>query len=68
MSDIFISYSSSDRAKARALAQQLEQEGWSAWWDRTIPPGQSFSVVLEEALAAARCVVVLWSPASVDSD
>ena len=68
MSDIFISYSSSDRSKARALAQCLEQEGWSVWWDRIIPPGQSFSAVLEEALASARCVVVLWSPASVDSD
>ena len=68
MSDIFISYSSSDRSKARALAQQLEQEGWSVWWDRVIPPGQSFSSVLEEALTSARCVVVLWSRASASSD
>ncbi|HEY5673982.1 MAG TPA: toll/interleukin-1 receptor domain-containing protein [Malonomonas sp.] len=68
MSDIFISYSSSDRSKARALAQQLEQEGWSVWWDRIIPPGQSFSSVLEDALASARCVVVLWSRASAESD
>ena len=68
MSDIFISYSSSDRSRARDLAKALEREGWSVWWDRTIPPGKSFSVVLEEALEAARCVVVLWSPASAASD
>ncbi len=68
MSDIFISYSSADRATARQLAQALEQEGWSVWWDRTIQPGKSFSAVLEEALETARCVVVLWSPNSVASD
>jgi hypothetical protein len=68
MSDIFISYASEDRPTARAVAKRLEQEGWSVWWDRKIPPGQSFSKVLEEALSIARCVVVLWSKASCSSD
>ena len=68
MSDIFISYSSSDRPKAQELGRRLEKEGWSVWWDRKIPPGQSFSKVLEEALNSAKCMVVLWSKASVASD
>ncbi|GAB4284406.1 MAG: hypothetical protein Kow0092_38860 [Deferrisomatales bacterium] len=68
MSDIFLSYAHADRDAARALAARLEQEGWSVWWDRKIPPGRSFSQVLEEALGSARCVVVLWSRASVGSD
>ena len=68
MSDIFISYNSSDRLKAQELGRRLEQEGWSVWWDRKIPPGQSFSKVLEEALNSAKCVVVLWSKRSVASD
>lgn len=68
MSDIFISYSSSDRLKAQELGIRLEKEGWSVWWDRKIPPGQSFSKVLEKALNSAKCVVVLWSKASVASD
>jgi hypothetical protein len=68
MSDIFISYTSSDRPKARELGKRLEQEGWSVWWDRKIPPGQSFDKVIEEALNAARCVVVLWSTTSCLSD
>jgi TIR domain len=68
MSDIFISYNSSDRLKAQALGSRLEEEGWSVWWDRKIPPGQSFSQVLEEALNSAKCVVVLWSKTSVASD
>jgi TIR domain len=37
------------------------------WWDRTIPPGRQFDEVIEEELAAAGSVVVLWSKASVAS-
>lgn len=68
MSDIFISYASHDRAKAKILAETLQQRGWSVWWDRNIPPGRSFDQVIEEALAAAKCVIVLWSRASASSD
>jgi TIR domain-containing protein len=68
MSDIFISYARPDRERARLLAQALEQRGWSVWWDHDIPPGRKFDDVIEEALAAARCVVVLWSQASTASD
>ena len=66
--DIFISYASVDRPIAQALAAALSKEGWSVWWDRTIPPGKSFDEVIEAALAAAKCVVVLWSKTSVTSD
>ncbi len=66
--DIFISYASADRQHARALSRRLEQEGWTVWWDRHIPPGQSFAKVLEKALFTARCVVVLWSNTSRSSD
>jgi hypothetical protein len=67
MSDIFISYSSADRDRAALLAHALQARGWSVWWDRTIPPGRQFDEVIEEALDAARCVVVLWSKASIAS-
>jgi len=67
VSDIFVSYASADRDRARAIAQALTESGWSVWWDRTIPPGKQFDEVIEEALDAARCVVVLWSKASVAS-
>ncbi len=68
MSDIFISYAREDRAKAQAIAAVFQEQGWSVWWDRSIPPGRSFDQVIEEALAAASCVVVLWSKASASSD
>ncbi|MBV9889814.1 MAG: TIR domain-containing protein [Rhizobacter sp.] len=67
MSDIFISYARQDRERAGLLAHALEQRGWSVWWDREIPPGRTFDDVIEEALGAARCAVVLWSHASAAS-
>jgi TIR domain-containing protein len=68
MSDIFISYAREDRGKAKALAKLFQQQDWSVWWDRNIPPGRSFDEVIEEALGAAKCVVVLWSKNSASSD
>src|SRR5215469_4234639 len=68
MSDIFISYAREDREKAKALAELFQQQNWSVWWDRNIPPGRSFDEVIEEALGAAKCAVVLWSKNSVSSD
>jgi hypothetical protein len=56
MSDIFISYAREDRDKAKALAELCQQQDWSVWWDRRIPPGRSFDEVIEEALGAAKCV------------
>jgi TIR domain len=67
MADIFISYASQDREKARSLAEALAARGWSAWWDRKIPLGQSFDAVIEKALREARCLIVLWSTQSVES-
>src|SRR5262245_62607998 len=68
MADVFISYASEDRARARALAEALAGYGWSVWWDRNIPLGKSFDEVIEQALAQARCVIVLWSRVSVASE
>ncbi|HEU4890409.1 MAG TPA: TIR domain-containing protein [Vicinamibacterales bacterium] len=68
MADVFISYASPDRERARLLADGLEQQGLSVWWDREIQPGRPFDDAIEEALNSALCVIVLWSHASVKSD
>jgi len=68
MADIFISYANEDRSRAETIAKALEDKGWSVWWDRTIPPGKTFDIMIEEAINAASCVVVLWSKKSVKSD
>lgn len=67
MSDIFISYASADRERAKLLSTALVDRGWSVWWDRTIPPGMEYAEVIEQALDSSTCVVVLWSAASVAS-
>ena len=67
MSDIFISYASADRERAKLLSGTLDRRGWSVWWDRTIPPGKEYDEVIEKALDSAKCVVVLWSNTSVAS-
>ena len=67
MADIFISYASEDREWAKQFAESLSDCGWSVWWDREIPFGKNFDKVIEENLAHAKCVVVLWSQHSVES-
>ena len=67
MNELFLSYDSKDRAIAQQLADALEGYGWSVWWDREIPFGKAFDLVIEEQLNAARCVVVVWSKESVRS-
>lgn len=67
MSDIFISYASEDRSRVEPLVRALEGQGWSIWWDRTILPGEKFDEVIEKALDAAKCVIVVWSEKSKSS-
>jgi hypothetical protein len=67
MSDVFISYSKSDISRVEPLVRLLEEQGWSVWWDRTIAIGKTFDEVIEEALDAAICVVVVWTKDSVKS-
>lgn len=67
MTDIFISYASEDAAFAHRLAAAFEQQGWSVWWDKHIPPGMDYAQVIEAAVNASRCIVVLWSQHSITS-
>jgi hypothetical protein len=67
MSDIFLSYASEDRPRAKLLSDALSALGWSVWWDRTILPGKTFDKVIEDELSATTCVIVMWSGKSVGS-
>lgn len=67
MSDIFLSYATEDRDRARNIAEAFETVGWTVWWDREIPAGANFAEFIKQQLDGARCVVVLWSTASVAS-
>jgi len=68
MGDIFLSYSSQDRPRVKTLACALESQGFTVWWDHHIPPGTTWDKVIETALIEAKCVIVVWTRVSVDSD
>lgn len=68
MSEVFISYAREDRPQAERLAHVFEQQNWTVWWDKVIPPGGKYSDVIGAELQSAKAVIVLWSTASVASD
>jgi adenylate cyclase len=67
VADIFVSYARADKARVAPLVAALEAQGWSVWWDPEITPGQEFDSQIAAALDAAKAVVVVWTPTSVDS-
>jgi len=46
----------------------LESAGFSVWWDRQIQAGVTYDRVIEASIAEAKCVVVVWSATSVESE
>ncbi len=68
MTDIFLSYTERDRDTARRIAEALGSAGWTVWWDRRIPAGETWRTVLDHALEDMRCMVVLWSAKSIESE
>lgn len=68
MADIFISYSSLDRAKAEQLIELLTSAGLSVWIDRSgIEAAESWSEVIVEAIDSCKALVVLLSSNSIVS-
>jgi hypothetical protein len=67
MADIFISYSSKDRALAAHLAAGLEARGFSVFWDFNLIGGRRFRTQIHRELAAARAAIVIWTERSKDS-
>ncbi len=68
MAQVFISYARKDQDVAESLAIALEQLGLSVWWDRELRGGEQFPSAIERQLAAARCVLVIWSKEAQSSD
>lgn len=65
--DIFLSYKREERGIADVFAATLTDEGFSVWWDPRLKPGDAFDDIITRNLMAARCVLVLWSPLSIES-
>jgi hypothetical protein len=64
MADVFISYKREDRAIAEGIADHLQSQGFTTWWDTDLVAGEQFNEAIERELAAANAVVVVWSEAS----
>jgi len=63
--DIFISYARKDLSRVEPLVRALESQGYSVWWDADLRAGRCFDEEIERELAAARCVLVVWTAISV---
>jgi len=65
VADLFLSYKSEDRARVTPLVEALQTDGLSGWWDAQIEGGTGWRQRIETELAAAKCVLVVWSRRSV---
>lgn len=68
MVDVFVSYKSDDRERVKAIVEALETAGWEVWWDKHVEVGRAFDREIETAIDEAKCVLVVWSATSIDSD
>ncbi|HEY4070120.1 MAG TPA: TIR domain-containing protein [Sphingomicrobium sp.] len=68
MADVFLSYKREDATKVRKLVAALRAQGLDVWWDEDIPASAPWEATIENELAAAKAVIVCWSPASVASE
>lgn len=66
MSDVFVSYKKSDADRVRPLVEHLRSAGLDVWWDEGIQPSTSWRAEIAQQLAAAKCVVAVWTKDSVD--
>lgn len=66
--DVFVSYATPDRDRVRPIVEALEKEGWSVWWDRNLEAGSTFDREIESVLDSAKCVLVVWTQHSIESD
>lgn len=68
MADVFISYKKSDADRVRPLVEHLRAAGLDVWWDEGIQPSTSWRAEIATQLAAAKCVVAVWTKDSVDHE
>ncbi len=64
---VFISYAHADDALVRPVVKLL-QNYFQIWWDQHIDAGETWRHKIQENLANSKCVVVFWTPESVEQD
>jgi adenylate cyclase len=68
VTEVFVSYKRENLAAVGRLVEALRTEGVGVWWDQDIPANAAWEATIEAALAAAKLVIVAWSPAAVASE
>lgn len=68
MADVFLSYKREDRALAKQVAAALQGCGLTVFFDVKIDVGESFDARIEREIKSAKCVAVLWSKRSCESE
>jgi hypothetical protein len=65
---VYLSYAGPDRELARKLVDGLRQSGHEIWFDELeLTPGTGWGKEIDKALNASRAMIVLISPASMES-
>lgn len=67
MSNFVISYDREDTDFVNRLADVMAKQEHDVWYDREIDYGEPFSRVIQREIDRADEVIVLWSPASIES-
>jgi hypothetical protein len=65
--DVFVSYARKDWTIANAVVDELRARDFTVWIDRDLVAGKPYERQIEERLAAAKAVVVIWSENSARS-
>jgi len=60
--DVFLSYSHADVEWAEKLRKELEERGISVLSDREVKPGDNWALALENAVKAAKTVILVIGP------
>lgn len=64
---VFVSYAHDDRQRVEPLVKFLAKH-FNVWWDTGINLGETWRQTLMHQLDSARCVVVVWTEASVERE
>ena len=67
MAHVFISYARPDEVLSSRVADALRAAGFEVWRDDELPAHRAYADVIEERIAGAAAVVVLWSTEAAKS-
>lgn len=65
---VFVSYSTIDKAAVAPIVNELQIAGHQVWWDQNLPPEQLWQENLNQQLVDAQVLCVVLSPNSIESD